>query len=86
MVSTIDFADITTLVADIHLPQLFNFLTGLDQYQDSTVTESKDSTDIWRCQAQENSRVISGPSDQVRKKGHDTSELIVGAPHGKIPN
>ena len=63
MVSTIDFADITTLVADIHLPQLFNFLTGLDQYQDSTVTESKDSTVIWRDQAQENSRVISGFSE-----------------------
>ena len=35
MVSTIDFADITTLVADIDLPQLFNFLTGLDQYKDT---------------------------------------------------
>ena len=63
MVSTIDFANITTLVADIDLPQLFNFLTGLDQYQDSTVTESKDSTVIWRDQAQENSRVISGFSE-----------------------
>ena len=35
MVSTIDFANITTLVADIDLPQLFNFLTGLDQYKDT---------------------------------------------------
>ncbi|NP_997131.2 uncharacterized protein LOC243944 [Mus musculus] len=85
-VSTIDFPDITTLVADIHLPQLFKFLTGLDQYQDSTVTESKDSTVVWRDQAQENSRVISGSSDQVKKKDHDTSELIDGAPHAKIPN
>ncbi|XP_021053387.1 uncharacterized protein C2orf78 homolog isoform X2 [Mus pahari] len=86
MVSTIAFADITTLVADIHLPQLFNFLTGLDQYQDTTATESKDSTVIWRDQAQENSRVISGSSDQVRKKDHEASELIDGAPQAKIPN
>ncbi|EDL24706.1 RIKEN cDNA 4930433I11, isoform CRA_b [Mus musculus] len=86
MVSTIDFADITTLVADIDLPQLFNFLTGLDQYQDSTVSESKHSTVIWRDQAQENSRVISGSSDHVRKKDHDASELIDGAPHAKIAN
>jgi hypothetical protein len=35
MVSTIDSPDITILVADIHLPQLFKFLTGIDQYQDT---------------------------------------------------
>lgn len=83
MVSTIDFADITTLVADIHLPQLFNFLTGLDQFQDTTATESNV---IWRDQAQENSRVINGPSDQVKKKDHEAPELTDGAPQAKIPN
>lgn len=30
LVSTSEFPDITILVADINLPQLFNFLTGLD--------------------------------------------------------
>ncbi|GAB1291963.1 hypothetical protein APTSU1_000719400 [Apodemus speciosus] len=86
VVPTIDFADITTLVADIHLPQLFNFLTGLDQFQDTTATESKDSTVIWKDQAQENTRVISGPSDQVSKKDHQASEMTDGAPQAKVPN
>ncbi|XP_028639877.1 uncharacterized protein C2orf78 homolog [Grammomys surdaster] len=86
MVSTINFANNPTLVADIHLPQLFNFFEGLDQFQDTTATESTDSTVIWMDQAQENSKVISEPSDQVRKEDHEASELIDGAPEAKIQN
>ncbi|XP_031242124.1 uncharacterized protein C2orf78 homolog [Mastomys coucha] len=86
MVSTIDFADITTPMADIHLPQLFNFLTGLDQFQDTTASQYKDSLVIWRDQSQENSRVINKPFEHMRKKDHEASELIDGAPQAKIPN
>ncbi|XP_021512867.1 uncharacterized protein C2orf78 homolog [Meriones unguiculatus] len=84
MMSTIDFADINTLVADIHLPQLFNSLTDLEQFPDPSATESKVSTVIWRDQVQDISSIISEPSDQVRKKDHEASELLDGAPQAKI--
>ncbi|XP_051005611.1 uncharacterized protein C2orf78 homolog [Acomys russatus] len=84
MMSTIDFADIKTLVADIHLPQLFNTFTDLEQFQDPTATKSKVSTVPCRDQAQDIPRVISGPSEQVRRKDHEASELLDGTPQAKI--
>ncbi|XP_055450682.1 uncharacterized protein C2orf78 homolog [Psammomys obesus] len=82
--STIDFADITTLVTGIHLPQLFNSLTDLEQFQDPTATKSKISTVIRRDQAQDISGIVSEPSDKARKKDHEASELLDGAPQAKI--
>nr|AAI19563.1 EG233164 protein [Mus musculus] len=41
-------------------------------------------TDIDQDQSRENWRVISGPSDQVRKKKHKSFELLEGAPQAKI--
>nr|XP_048298040.1 uncharacterized protein C2orf78 homolog [Myodes glareolus] len=82
--SNMDFADMTALVADIHLPQLFNSLTELNQFQDPRETQSKDSTVIRRDQAQESSSVISVPSDQVRKNDQKVSELPDGAPRARI--
>ncbi|OBS79863.1 hypothetical protein A6R68_21936, partial [Neotoma lepida] len=35
--------DMTTLVVDVHLPQLINSLTELNQFRDLTATQSKDS-------------------------------------------
>ncbi|EDM07573.1 rCG64368 [Rattus norvegicus] len=65
--SSFDFKDISTLEADIQLPQLLNTLTDIDQDQ-----------------ACENWKVISGPSDQVRKNKHKSSEPLEGAPQAKI--
>ncbi|XP_052052639.1 uncharacterized protein C2orf78 homolog [Apodemus sylvaticus] len=65
--SSFDFKDITTLEADIQLPQLLSTLTDIDQDQSC-----------------ENWRVISGPSDQVRKNKHKSSELLEGAPQAKL--
>ncbi|XP_041500797.1 uncharacterized protein C2orf78 homolog [Microtus oregoni] len=79
-----DFADMTALVADIHLPQLFNSLTELNQFQDPRAAQSKDSTVIGRDQAQESSSVISALSDQVRKNDQKVSELPDGAPQARI--
>ncbi|XP_051005610.1 uncharacterized protein C2orf78 homolog [Acomys russatus] len=84
MMSTRDFADIKTLVADIRLPQLFNTFTDLEQFQDPTATKSKVSTVPCRDQAEDIPRVISGPSEQVRKKDHEASELLDGTPLAKI--
>ncbi|XP_041911549.1 LOW QUALITY PROTEIN: uncharacterized protein C2orf78 homolog [Arvicola amphibius] len=82
--SNMDFADMTALMADIHLPQLFNSLTELNQFQDPRAPQSKDSTVIRRDQAQERSSGISAPSDQVRKNDQKVSELLAGAPQARI--
>ncbi|XP_007933080.1 uncharacterized protein C2orf78-like [Orycteropus afer afer] len=80
--SSSGFADITTLVKDIHLPQLFKSLEDPDQSKGSKV---KDTKSIMVNQGQEKSSVIKGSSDQVRKNKHKTSEPITGAPKAKIP-
>ena len=41
MKSSVDFADMTTLVADLHLPQLLNSITDLDQKEDLTASQPK---------------------------------------------
>uniref|UniRef100_A0A8C8UNK1 DUF4629 domain-containing protein n=1 Tax=Peromyscus maniculatus bairdii TaxID=230844 RepID=A0A8C8UNK1_PERMB len=44
MDSSMDFADMTTLVADTHLPRFFNSITDMNPLQDPTATQSKDIT------------------------------------------
>ncbi|XP_021091647.2 uncharacterized protein C2orf78 homolog isoform X2 [Mesocricetus auratus] len=79
MGSGIDFADMATMVTDIHLPQVFNSLSDVDRFQDTTATQSKD---VRSDQAQESPSVISVPSDQVRGT-QKASELLDGAPQVK---
>ena len=79
MESSIDFAGITTVVADIHLPELFSFLTDLDQFQDPM--KSKVCTTIQGNQAQEGST----PSKSPRENKNTASEMLDGAPHAKVP-
>ncbi|XP_059137255.1 uncharacterized protein C2orf78 homolog [Peromyscus eremicus] len=79
MSSSMDFADMTTLVADIHLPLLFNSLTEINQFQDPTATQSKD---IRRDQVEERSSIISVPMDQVN--GQKASEMLDGSPQARI--
>ncbi|XP_076433185.1 uncharacterized protein C2orf78 homolog [Peromyscus maniculatus bairdii] len=81
MDSSMDFADMTTLVGDIHLPRLFNSITDRNPLQDPTATQSKD---ISRDQVQESSSTISVPVDQVRKNGQEASEMLDGSPQDRI--
>ncbi|XP_012644120.1 uncharacterized protein C2orf78-like [Microcebus murinus] len=78
------FSDISTLVKDIHLPQLFNSLKDLDQSKDLTAIKAKDAKASMLNQSQEKSNVIKDSSDQVRKNKHKASEPISGAPKAKI--
>ncbi|XP_045406581.1 uncharacterized protein C2orf78 homolog [Lemur catta] len=78
------FSDISTLVKDIHLPQLFNSLEDLDQSEDPTAIKAKDTRATTVNQVQEKSSVIKAPSDQVRKNKRNASEPISGAPKAKI--
>ncbi|XP_059516801.1 uncharacterized protein C2orf78 homolog [Myotis daubentonii] len=77
------FADIATLVEDIHLPVVLNPLDELDQSQGPKVIQTKDTRAINLNEVQKTS-VINAPSDQARKNKHDTSELINGDPIVKI--
>ncbi|XP_041500816.1 uncharacterized protein C2orf78 homolog, partial [Microtus oregoni] len=79
MESSNDFADMTTLVADIHLPQLLNFNTGLDQMEDHTASQTKDSKDIRRDQAQSRTSIFSGLSELGIKKNQKVSDVFHGA-------
>ncbi|XP_076433341.1 uncharacterized protein C2orf78 homolog isoform X1 [Peromyscus maniculatus bairdii] len=81
MDSSMDFADMTTLVADIRLPRLFNSITDMNPFQDPTATQSKD---ISRDRVQESSSTISVPVDQVRKNGQEASEMLDGSPQDRI--
>ncbi|XP_059133027.1 uncharacterized protein C2orf78 homolog [Peromyscus eremicus] len=81
MGSSMDFADMTTLVADIHLPRLFNSITEMNQFQDPTATQSKDTR---RDQAQESSSIISVSVNQVRKNSQKSSEMLDGSPQARI--
>ncbi|XP_041500803.1 uncharacterized protein C2orf78 homolog [Microtus oregoni] len=79
MESSNDFADMTTLVADIHLPQLLNFNTGLDQMEDHTASQTKDSKDIRRDQAQSRTSIFNGLSELGIKKNQKVSDVFHGA-------
>ncbi|XP_014398126.1 PREDICTED: uncharacterized protein C2orf78 [Myotis brandtii] len=77
------FADIATLVEDIHLPVVLNSLDALDQSKGPKVIQTKDTRAINLNKVQKTS-VINAPSDQDRKNKHEASELISGAPIVKI--
>ncbi|XP_044910349.1 uncharacterized protein C2orf78 homolog isoform X2 [Felis catus] len=84
IVSSGGFADITTLVEDIHLPQLFNSLNDLDQSKGPKVINAKDTRIIKLNEVQEKSSVIKLSSDQARKNKHKAAETINGVPKTKI--
>nr|KAF6307647.1 hypothetical protein mMyoMyo1_001834 [Myotis myotis] len=63
------FADIATLVEDIHLPVVLNSLDELDQSQGPKVQKTS---------------VTNAPSDQAGKNKHEAPELINGDPIVKI--
>uniref|UniRef100_A0A8C9QAV9 DUF4629 domain-containing protein n=1 Tax=Spermophilus dauricus TaxID=99837 RepID=A0A8C9QAV9_SPEDA len=70
--SSSGFADLTALVGDFHLPELFSSLKGFDQTESPTITKSNDT------------RAIMGPSDPVRKNKHKASESPDGTPQAKM--
>lgn len=74
------FADIATLVEDIHLPLILNSLDELDQAKGPKVIKTKDARAINLNEVQKQSSVINAPSDQARKNKHKASELISGEP------
>ncbi|XP_054977318.1 uncharacterized protein C2orf78-like [Sorex araneus] len=76
------FADIATLVEDIHLPQLFDCLEDLDQCKDLQVETTTDT--ITLNQVQENSSGTKGPSHPTRKNKNEASEPLEGEPKAKI--
>nr|XP_048298011.1 uncharacterized protein C2orf78 homolog [Myodes glareolus] len=83
MESSVDFADMTTLVADSHLPQLLNSITGLDQMEDLTTSQTKDSTDIRRDQARACESTFSGLSEPGIKNDQKVSDVLHGAPQAR---
>ncbi|KAL6057251.1 hypothetical protein STEG23_005713, partial [Scotinomys teguina] len=80
MGSSLDLADMTTLVADVHLPQLLNSITEVNHFQDPTAMQS---TDIRTDQAQESASIISVPLEQVRNRDQRASEMLHGPPQAR---
>lgn len=83
MESSNDFADMTTLVAESHLPQLLNSITGLDQIEDLTASQTKESTDIRRDQARACESTFSGLSEPGIKNDQKVSDVLHGAPQAR---
>ncbi|XP_028370281.1 LOW QUALITY PROTEIN: uncharacterized protein C2orf78-like [Phyllostomus discolor] len=77
------FADIATLVEDIHLPQVLNSLDDLDQSKGPKEVKIKNTRALKLNELQENSSVIKA-LDQARKNKHKASETISGVPKDKI--
>ncbi|XP_055002472.1 uncharacterized protein C2orf78-like [Sorex araneus] len=76
-------ADITTLVEDIHLSQLFDCLKDLDQCKDLQVMNTTDT--ITLNQVHKNLSGTKGPSYPNRKNKNKASEPLEGEPKAKIP-
>lgn len=72
------FADIATLVEDIHLPLILNSLDELDQSKGPKVIKTNDARAVILKEVQKQASVINAPSDQARKTKHKASELISG--------
>uniref|UniRef100_A0A8C6ENM0 DUF4629 domain-containing protein n=1 Tax=Marmota marmota marmota TaxID=9994 RepID=A0A8C6ENM0_MARMA len=66
------FADLTALLGDIQLPELFSSLKDFDQPESPTITKSNDT------------RAITGPSEPMRKNKHKASESPDGTPQAKM--
>ncbi|XP_036031875.1 uncharacterized protein C2orf78 homolog [Onychomys torridus] len=81
MGSSMDFADMTTLVADSHLPGPFNSLTEMNQFQDPIAKQSKE---VRRDQAQESCSIISVAVNQMRNNGQKASEMLDGSHQARI--
>ena len=79
MESSNDFEDMTTLVADIRLPQLLNSITDLDQMEDRTASQTKVSKDIRSDQAQSGTSIFNGLSELGIKKNQKVSDVFHGA-------
>ncbi|XP_006881059.1 PREDICTED: uncharacterized protein C2orf78 homolog [Elephantulus edwardii] len=78
------FADLTKLVEDIHVRQLFNSMEDLHQPKDLKVIKAKEIKAIQVNQVQETSSLIMSSSDQVRESKHEASEPISGSSKSKI--
>lgn len=81
--SSNDFADMTTLVADIHLHQLLNSITGLDQMEDLTASQTKDSTDIRRDQARACESTFTRLSEPGIQNDQKVSDVLHRAPQAR---
>ena len=79
MESSNDFADMTTLVADIRLPPLLNSITHLDKMEDRTASQTKDSKDIRRDQAQSGTSIFNGLSELGVEKNQKVSDVFHGS-------
>ncbi|XP_035294500.1 uncharacterized protein C2orf78 homolog, partial [Cricetulus griseus] len=84
MVSSIDFEDMTTLVSDIHLPQLLNSITDLIQLEDLTATQFTDFRVFRSDQAQESSSRSIFTFKEENKKDQKASDLLHGVPQARI--
>ncbi|XP_040592139.1 uncharacterized protein C2orf78 homolog [Mesocricetus auratus] len=84
MMPSIDFEDMTTLVSDIHLPQLLNSVTDLVQLEDPSATRSKDFRVFRRDDAQESSSRGIFTYKEVNKKDQKASDVLHGAPQPRI--
>ncbi|XP_064227420.1 uncharacterized protein C2orf78-like [Aotus nancymaae] len=82
--SSSDFADVTALVKNTHLPSIFSSLQDLDQLKSPSAKKPRDPSAIRVDQVQEKSSIIKGHSDQVWKNKHKAAEPIQGAPKAKI--
>ncbi|XP_062064838.1 uncharacterized protein C2orf78-like [Lepus europaeus] len=74
------FADITTLVEEICLPQIFSSLEDLDQPNGPKAINATDTGDIQGTQVQDSSNDIKCLSEEVRMNKHEATEAISGAP------
>ncbi|MBZ3890272.1 hypothetical protein SUZIE_207125 [Sciurus carolinensis] len=79
-----DFADLTALVGDIHLPEIFHFFKDLDQPGSPQIIKANDTRDIMVNQEQVNSSGTKGPTDSVRKNKHKALEPPDGTPKAKM--
>ncbi|EHB13127.1 hypothetical protein GW7_14110, partial [Heterocephalus glaber] len=78
------WADIGALVEDIQLPQVLQSLEDLDDSNQLTTIGAQDTDSIQDNEMQENSANTKVPSAKVRKKKHQASEAITGAPEAKL--
>nr|XP_027779384.1 LOW QUALITY PROTEIN: uncharacterized protein C2orf78-like [Marmota flaviventris] len=76
--------DLTALVGDFHLPELFSSLKDFDQPESPTIIKCNDTRAIMVKQGQEITSAIKGPSDPVRNNKHKASECPDGTPQAKM--
>ncbi|MBZ3890274.1 hypothetical protein SUZIE_207135 [Sciurus carolinensis] len=79
-----DFADLTALVGDIHLPEIFHFFKDLDQPGSPQIIKANDTRDLMVNQEEVNSSGTKGPTDTVRKNKHKALEPPDGTPKAKM--